>query len=57
MEKISSLIGEEFSSEPVSYGGNGEYVKTKIKSYKDNVNTNFHGKKHQRKILHVNICY
>ena len=27
------------------YGDNGKYIKTKIKIYGDNVNTNFHGKK------------
>ena len=43
--KISSLIGKEFSSGSVYYGDNGEYIKTKIKSYGDNVNISFHGKK------------
>ena len=33
-----------FDSEPV-YGGNDKYIKTKIKSYGDKMNTNFHGKK------------
>ena len=27
------------------YGDNDKYIKTKIKIYEDNVNTNFHGKK------------
>ena len=39
--KISGLIGKQFDSE-VFYGG--KYIKTKIKSYKDNMNTNFHSK-------------
>ena len=34
----------EFDSEPV-HGDNDKYVKTKIKSYGDKVNTNFQGKK------------
>ena len=33
----------EFDSEPV-YGDNNKYIKTKIKMYKDKVNTNFQGK-------------
>ena len=38
--EISSLIGKGFDSEPV-YGDNNKYIKTKIKSYGDKVNTNF----------------
>ena len=34
----------EFDSEPV-YGDNDKYIKAKIKSYGDEVNTNFQGKK------------
>ena len=34
----------EFDSEPV-YGDNNKYLKTKIKSYGDKVNTNFQGYK------------
>ena len=33
----------KFDSEPV-YGDNDEYIKTKMKSYGDRVNTNFQGK-------------
>ena len=43
-ENVSSLINIEFDSEPV-YGDNDKYIKTKIKIYRDKVNTNFHGKK------------
>ena len=42
--KNSSLMNIEFDSEPV-YGDNDKYIKTKIKSYGDKVNTNFQGKK------------
>ena len=42
----------EFNSEPV-YGGNDKYIKTKIKSYRDKLNTNFQGKK----IPKENISY
>ena len=43
MEKVSSLMNIEFDSHPV-YGDNDNYIKTKIKSYSDKVNTNFQGK-------------
>ena len=37
----------EFDSEPV-YGDNDKYIKTKIKSYGDKINTNFQGKKNKQ---------
>ena len=40
-ERVSSLMNIEFDSEPVY----GEYIKKKIKSYGDKVNTNFQGNK------------
>ena len=43
-EKVSSLINIVFDSESI-YGDNDKYVKTKIKSYGDKVNTNFQGDK------------
>ena len=45
----------EFDSEPV-YGDNDEYIKIKIKMYEDRVNTNFQGKKVQKKMPHI-IAY
>ena len=42
--KVSNLMDIKFDSEPV-YGDNDKYIKTKIKIYMDNVNTNFQGKK------------
>ena len=44
MGKISNLMNIKFDSEPV-YGDNDKYIKTKIKSYEDKINTNFQGKK------------
>ena len=44
MRKISNLMNIEFDSEPV-YDDNDNYIKTKIKSYGDKINTNFQGKK------------
>ena len=55
----------KLDSEPF-YGDNDKYIKTKIKSYGDKVNTNFQGKKYQKKkenivqvfiIDNVRLCY
>ena len=43
-EKVGSLMNIKFDSEPV-YGDNDKYIKIKIKSYGDKINTNFKGKK------------
>ena len=43
-ERVSSLMDIEFDSEPV-YGDNDKYIKTKINSYGDKINTNFQGNK------------
>ena len=41
---MANLINVRFNSEPV-YGHNDKYIKTKINSYGDKVNTNFQGNK------------
>ena len=43
-ERINSLTGKEFDSETV-YGDNDKYIRTKIKSYENKMNTNFQSKK------------
>ena len=43
-EKISSVVGKKFGSEPL-YGDSDKYIKAKIKTYRDEVKTNFQGKK------------
>ena len=43
-ERVSILMNIEFDSEPI-YGDNDKYIKAKIKSYVDEVNTNFQDKK------------
>ena len=43
-KKVKYLLNIKFDSEPV-YGDNDKYIKTKIKIYDNNVNTNFHGQK------------
>ena len=50
--KISSLMNIKFDSESV-YGHNDKYIKTKIKLYGDKINTNFQGKKYQKKMHHI----
>ena len=44
LEKNSNLINIEFHSDSI-YDDNDKYITTKIKMYKDRVNTNFQGKK------------
>ena len=39
-EKTSSLLNKEFDTDPV-YGDNDKYMRTKIKQYNDQINTNF----------------
>ena len=47
-----------FDSEP-TYGDDDKYIKTKIKTYKDSLTTNFHhkkgSKKYQKKKYHTNV--
>ena len=43
-EIVGSLTNTKFDIEPV-YGDNDKFIKTKIKSYGDKINTNFQGKK------------
>ena len=42
-ERVSNLVNKKFDSETV-YGDNDKYIKTKIKSYGNKVNTNFQDK-------------
>ena len=39
------------------YGDNVKYIKTKIKSSRDKINTNFQDKKYQKKMHHKIICH
>ena len=43
-EKAEDLLNVKLESNPI-YGEDDKYIKAKIKSYKDKVNTNFQGKK------------
>ena len=56
-ERVSSLMNIGFDSEPV-YDDNDKYIKTKIKLYRDKVNTNFQGKKkYQKKMHHISVYH
>ena len=43
-EKGEGLLNVKFECKPI-YGEDDKYIKEKIKSYQDKVNTNFQGKK------------
>ena len=43
-KKVKNLLNIKFDSEPV-YGDNDKYIKTKIKIFDGNANTNFQGKR------------
>ena len=43
-KKIERLMSIDFDSKPV-YGNDDKYIKTKIKTYKDSITTDFHNKK------------
>ena len=55
-KKNSSFIGKKSDSKPVN-DDNDKYIKTKIKSYGDKINTNFQGKKYQKRMHHTNVCH
>ena len=43
-KKIERLMSIDFDRKPV-YGNDDKYIKTKIKTYKDSITTDFHNKK------------
>ena len=53
-EKSRDLIGKKFDSEPV-FGD--KYIKTKIKSYNNDIRTNFRGEGNSRKVPKENCSY
>ena len=48
-EKIERLMIIDFDSKP-NYGDDGKYIKTKIKTYGDNIITDFYNKKGSKKV-------
>ena len=47
--KIEKLMGIDFNTKP-TYGDGDKYIKTKIKTYEDNVTTNFYNKEGSKKV-------
>ena len=58
-EKIEKLMKIDLNTKP-TYGNDDKYVKTKIKTYEDNITTDFYNekgpKRYQKKKYHKN-CY
>ena len=48
-EKIERLMIIDFDFKP-NYGDDGEYIKTNIKTYEDNIITDFYNKKGSKKV-------
>ena len=51
---IKDLIGKKFDSEPIY---NDNYIKTKIKSYNDDIRTNFRDESNNRKVQKEDCSY
>ena len=58
MEKKGKLMKIDFNTK-TTYGDDDKYIKTKIKTYKDSITTNFYNKKgskkYQKKKYHANV--
>ena len=54
--RVNILMNIEFYSDPV-YGDNDKYIKTKVKSYGDKLNTKFKGKKIPKKMHYTNVYH
>ena len=48
-KKIEKLMDIDFNTKP-TYGDDDKYIKTKIKTYEDNITTNFYHKKGSKKV-------
>ena len=53
-KKIEKLIGTDFNIKP-TYGNDDKYIKTKIKTFEDNITSNFYNKKGFKKLLEEKI--
>ena len=56
MEKNEKLIDTDFNPKP-TYGDDDKYIKTKIKTYKDSITTNFYNKKGSKKLPEEKISH
>ena len=59
LKKIEELISIKFNTKP-TYGDDRKYIKTKIKTYENNITTNFYHKKRPKKVpkkkqTHINV--
>ena len=55
-KKIERLMSIDFDSK-TTYGDDDKYIKTKIKTYKDSITTNFYNKKGSKKIPEEKILH
>ena len=53
-KKVEKLMGIEFNTKP-TYGDDEKYIKTKIKTYGDNITINFYNKKGSKKVTKEKI--
>ena len=53
-KRVEKLLKIQIDSKPV-YGDNDKYIQTKIKIYGGSLNTNFQGKKCQKKSNHESV--
>ena len=54
VKKIEKLMKIDFNSE-TTYGDDDKYIKTKIKTYKDSITTNFYNKNGSEKIAEEKV--
>ena len=53
---INNLLNIEFDKDPV-YHDNDKYLRTKIKSFGEKINTNSQSKKYQKRMHHVSAFH
>ena len=53
-KKIEKLMDIDFNTKP-TYGDDAKYIKTKIKTYEDNITANFYNKKEFKKVSEEKI--
>ena len=54
-KKIEELMNIDFNTEDDDDDDDDKYIKTKIKTYKDSIITNFYNKKYRKKEYHTNV--
>ena len=58
MKKIEKLMKIDFNTK-TTYGDDHKYIKTRLKTYKDSISTNFYNKKglkkYQKKKYRINV--